>query len=209
MKNLIITLALTTLGMGTAMAQTDSLSVSGADSVANSAAQNAGNMQGITFNSDASGTIKNVPSIGGSGFYGSFSPDSCTVSAGGSVAFAGFGGSVASPYTDDACVLYRAVERSMQVSATFQAIGEADTAARLRQGAIDLLCQVSDETRAAFTHQGLCSNLNPNQITAPVARARPVEQGVTVPQVITQPVSIPQVTVRYRINADGAVARVQ
>lgn len=209
MKRFILTVALSVLGTGTALAQAQAVGISGSDSVANSAAQNAGNTQGITFNSDASGRIKNVPSMGGNGFYGSFSPDSCTVSGGGSVAFAGFGGSVASPVRDEACELYRGVERSMQVSATFQALGDDDTAARLRQGAIDLLCQVSDESRAAFTHQGLCSNLNPNQITAPVARARPVEQGVTVPQVTTQPVSIPQVTVRYRINADGAVARVQ
>lgn len=202
MKRLILTLALTTVGMGTALAQ--ATATSGSDAVAQSAAQNAGNVQGITFNSDASGRIKNVPSIGGSGFYGSFSPDSCTVSAGGSVAFAGFGGSVASPITDEACVLYRGVERSMQVSATFQALGDTDTAARLRQGAIDLLCQVSDKMRAAFNHQGLCSNLDQTYVAAPVARVRPVEQGVVVSQIDTQPVMVQQIE-RYRINGDGSV----
>ena len=82
MKTIVLALSLS-LAAFSATAQTNSASSS--TTSATSGATNAGNTQGITFNSksDASGTLRTAPAMGGQSFYGSFSSDSCMVSAGG------------------------------------------------------------------------------------------------------------------------------
>ena len=82
MKTIVLALSLS-LAAFSATAQTNSASSS--TTSATSGATNAGNTQGITLNSksDASGTLRTAPAIGGQSFYGSFSSDSCMVSAGG------------------------------------------------------------------------------------------------------------------------------
>lgn len=185
MKILLIA-ALSMVAVGTAQAQ--STAQSATQSTATSAAQNAGNAQAITFNSDSSGTstVRNVPSLGGNGFYGSFSPDNCMVSAGGTAVIAGFGGSVVTPVRDPQCSLLRTFERTQQAAATIAA-QDPVTAAKLRQAATDMLCQVSDEARAALARQGLCSDLS---APAPIHATAYAQQ-----------------TIRMRIGPDGTVSQ--
>lgn len=190
MKTSLIAAVLASLLSLPAMAQINAASTAATASTASSL--NAGNAQAITFNSEApSATLRNVPSLGGNGFFGSFSPDNCMVSGGGTVAVAGFGGSVVTPIRDPQCSLLRTFERTQQAAATV-ASTDPVTAARLRQAATDMLCQVSDEARAALAHQGLCSDLT----RAPAVAAAPVVQ-------------LARATERLRINQDGTVSRVK
>ncbi|CAH1655046.1 exported hypothetical protein [Hyphomicrobiales bacterium] len=191
MKLALTTALLAAIFTFPATAQTTASSQS--QNTATGTAQNAGVHQGIAFNSDASGEqkIKNVPSLGGNGFFGSFSPDNCMVSGGGTAVIAGFGGSVVTPIRDPQCSLLRTFERTQQAAATVAAADPA-LAYRLRQAATDMLCMVSDEARAALAHQGLCSDLT-QAAAATIAPAASVQHTI----------------IRQRINADGTLSTIQ
>ncbi|MDQ6212165.1 hypothetical protein, partial [Achromobacter insolitus] len=153
MKTIVLAISLS-LAAVSASAQTSS---SSATTSASSGSTNAGNNQGITFNSDNGGssTVRSVPPLGGQSFYGSFSSDSCMVSAGGGGAVVGFGMNVAIPIEDQKCSLRRNFERTMQAAASTK---DADRSRRLETAAIDILCQTDDRTKAALVAQGLCTN---------------------------------------------------
>lgn len=122
-----------------------------------SGATNAGNAQSINFNSknDGTSTVKSAPPLGGQGFYGSFSSDSCMVSGGGGVSVIGLGGQLVTPVEDKNCSLRRNAERIMQISATTK---DAARSQRLETAAIDVLCRAGAETAAALSGQGLCAD---------------------------------------------------
>lgn len=153
MKNIVLAVSLS-LAACTAMAQTSN---SSSTTSASSGSTNAGNNQGITLNSNNSGssTVKTVPPVGGQSFYGSFSSDSCMVSAGGGGSVVGFGMNIAIPIEDQKCSLRRNFERTMQAAASTK---DADRSRRLETAAIDILCQTDDRTKAALVAQGLCTN---------------------------------------------------
>ncbi|MGS1009969.1 hypothetical protein [Achromobacter anxifer] len=153
MKTIVLAISLS-LAAVSASAQTSS---SSATTSASSGSTNAGNNQGITLNSSNSGssTLRSVPPLGGQSFYGSFSSDSCMVSAGGGGAVVGFGMNVAIPIEDQKCSLRRNFERTMQAAASTK---DADRSRRLETAAIDILCQTDDRTKAALVAQGLCTN---------------------------------------------------
>jgi len=153
MKTIVLAISLS-LAAFSAGAQTSS---SNASTSASSGSTNAGNNQGITLNSNNSGssTLRSVPPLGGQSFYGSFSSDSCMVSAGGGGAVVGFGLNVAIPIEDQKCSLRRNFERTMQAAASTR---DADRSRRLETAAIDILCQTDDRTKAALVAQGLCTN---------------------------------------------------
>jgi len=153
MKTIVLAISLS-LAAFSAGAQTSS---SSATTSASSGSTNAGNNQGITLNSSNSGTstLRSVPPLGGQSFYGSFSSDSCMVSAGGGGAVVGFGMNVAIPIEDQKCSLRRNFERTMQAAASTR---DADRSRRLETAAIDILCQTDDRTKAALVAQGLCTN---------------------------------------------------
>ena len=153
MKTIVLAISLS-LAAFSAGAQTSS---SNASTSASSGSTNAGNNQGITLNSNNSGssTLRSVPPLGGQSFYGSFSSDSCMVSAGGGGAVVGFGMNVAIPIEDQKCSLRRNFERTMQAAASTK---DADRSRRLETAAIDILCQTDDRTKAALVAQGLCTN---------------------------------------------------
>lgn len=120
-----------------------------------SAAQNAGNSQDITFNSNGANRVHTTPSVGLGSFAGSFSSDYCRGTVQGGIAGTGGLLSLGGPVTDDACVLYRGVERTMQVSSTLRSFNPA-TSARLDQSAIDMLCSVP-QLSPALRNQGICT----------------------------------------------------
>jgi hypothetical protein len=153
MKTIVLAISLS-LAAVSASAQTSS---SSATTSASSGSTNAGNNQGITLNSSNSGssTLRSVPPRGGQSFYGSFSSDSCMVSAGGGGAVVGFGMNIAIPIEDQKCSLRRNFERTMQAAASTR---DADRSRRLETAAIDILCQTDDRTKAALVAQGLCTN---------------------------------------------------
>ncbi len=153
MKTIVLAISLS-LAAFSAGAQTSS---SSATTSASSGSTNAGNNQGITLNSNNSGssTLRSAPPVGGQSFYGSFSSDSCMVSAGGGGSVVGFGMNVAVPIEDQKCSLRRNFERTMQAAASTK---DADRARRLETAAIDILCQTDDRTKAALVAQGLCTN---------------------------------------------------
>ncbi|MGE8689764.1 MAG: hypothetical protein ACN6PJ_21645 [Achromobacter sp.] len=153
MKTIVFAISLS-LAAFSASAQTSS---SSATTSASSGSTNAGNNQGITFNSSnsGSGTLRTAPPVGGQSFYGSFSSDSCMVSAGGGGSVVGFGMNLAIPIEDQKCSLRRNFERTMQAAASTK---DADRARRLETAAIDILCQTDDRTKAALVAQGLCTN---------------------------------------------------
>ncbi|MGV2904835.1 hypothetical protein [Achromobacter sp. AGC25] len=153
MKTIVLAISLS-LAACTAAAQTSN---SSSTTSASSGSTNAGNNQGITLNSNNSGssTVKTVPPVGGQSFYGSFSSDSCMVSAGGGGSVVGFGMNVAIPIEDQKCSLRRNFERTMQAAASTK---DADRSRRLETAAIDILCQTDDRTKAALVAQGLCTN---------------------------------------------------
>jgi hypothetical protein len=153
MKTIVLAISLS-LAAVSASAQTSS---SSATTSASSGSTNAGNNQGITLNSSTSGSspLRSVPPLGGQSFYGSFSSDSCMVSAGGGGAVVGFGMNIAIPIEDQKCSLRRNFERTMQAAASTR---DADRSRRLETAAIDILCQTDDRTKAALVAQGLCTN---------------------------------------------------
>ena len=181
MKKIVFAITLS-LVAGSAFAQTSN---SSSTTSAASGSTNAGNNQGITFNSSNNGSssVKTVPPVGGQSFYGSFSSDSCMVSAGGGGSVIGFGMNVAVPIEDQKCSLRRNFERTMQAAASTK---DADRSRRLETAAIDILCQTDDRTKAALVAQGLCTN--PALTTADhrfdntaVAQAAPTSTAATVP----------------------------
>ena len=153
MKTLALALTLSLVAFS-AGAQT---STSSSTTAATSGSTNAGNNQGITFNSNSNGssTLRTAPPIGAQSFYGSFSSDSCMVSAGGGGSVVGFGMNVAFPVEDQKCSLRRNFERTMQAAASTK---DPDRSRRLETAAVDILCQTDDRTKAALTAQGLCTN---------------------------------------------------
>lgn len=153
MKTIVLAISLSLAAMS-AGAQT---STSSSTTSASSGSTNAGNNQGITLNSSNSGTstLRSAPPVGGQSFYGSFSSDSCMVSAGGGGSVVGFGMNVAIPIEDQKCSLRRNFERTMQAAASTK---DADRSRRLETAAIDILCQTDDRTKAALVAQGLCTN---------------------------------------------------
>ncbi|MFY3083288.1 hypothetical protein ACOTF2_24750 [Achromobacter xylosoxidans] len=153
MKTLALALSLSLVAFS-AGAQT---STSSSTTSATSGSTNAGNNQGITFNSNSNGssTLRAAPPIGAQSFYGSFSSDSCMVSAGGGGSVVGFGMNVAFPVEDQKCSLRRNFERTMQAAASTK---DPERSRRLETAAVDILCQTDDRTKAALTAQGLCTN---------------------------------------------------
>ncbi|MDH2052459.1 hypothetical protein [Achromobacter marplatensis] len=181
MKTIVLAISLS-LAACTAAAQTSN---SSSTTSASSGATNAGNNQGITLNSNNSGssTVKTVPPVGGQSFYGSFSSDSCMVSAGGGGSVVGFGMNVAIPIEDQKCSLRRNFERTMQAAASTK---DADRSRRLETAAIDILCQTDDRTKAALVAQGLCTNpalttADHRFDTTAVAQSSPTTATVAVP----------------------------
>jgi len=181
MKKIVFAITLS-LVAGSAFAQTSN---SSSTTSATSGSTNAGNNQGITFNSsnDGSSSVKTVPPVGGQSFYGSFSSDSCMVSAGGGGSVIGFGMNVAVPIEDQKCSLRRNFERTMQAAASTK---DADRSRRLETAAIDILCQTDDRTKAALVAQGLCTNpalttADHRFDTTAVAQAAPTSTAATVP----------------------------
>ncbi|MFY2037411.1 hypothetical protein ACOTDT_32505 [Achromobacter xylosoxidans] len=153
MKTLALALSLSLVAFS-AGAQT---STSSSTTSATSGSTNAGNNQGITFNSNSNGssTLRTAPPIGAQSFYGSFSSDSCMVSAGGGGSVVGFCMNVAFPVEDQKCSLRRNFERTMQAAASTK---DPERSRRLETAAVDILCQTDDRTKAALTAQGLCTN---------------------------------------------------
>lgn len=181
MKTIVLAISLS-LAACTAAAQTSN---SSSTTSASSGSTNAGNNQGITLNSNNSGssTVKTVPPVGGQSFYGSFSSDSCMVSAGGGGSVVGFGMNVAVPIEDQKCSLRRNFERTMQAAASTK---DADRSRRLETAAIDILCQTDDRTKAALVAQGLCTNpalttADHRFDTTAVAQTSPTTTTVVVP----------------------------
>lgn len=149
--------ALSLLAFG-AQAQTFTGQATSANTVqSTSAAQNAGNQQGITFNSEERGstTLRNTPGTILGGFSGSFSSDYCNGTGQAGISGPGFSIAGGGQVTDNACVLYRGVERTMQVSSTLRSFNPA-TSARLDQSAIDMLCSVP-QLSPALRNQGICT----------------------------------------------------
>lgn len=149
---------------------------SSATTASSAGATNAGNAQNINFNSrnDGTSTLKSAPALGGQSFYGSFSSDSCMVSAGGGGSVVGFAINAAVPVEDKACSLRRNFERTMQAAASTK---DVDLSKRLQTAAIDMLCATNDATRQALANQGLCSGgLKGAEPTA----ARPTLDGLYV-----------------------------
>ncbi|WP_447990794.1 hypothetical protein [Achromobacter spanius] len=186
MKKIVFAITLS-LAAGSAFAQTSN---SSSTTSATSGSTNAGNNQGITFNSSNNGSssVKTVPPVGGQSFYGSFSSDSCMVSAGGGGSVIGFGMNVAVPIEDQKCSLRRNFERTMQAAASTK---DADRSRRLETAAIDILCQTDDRTKAALVAQGLCTNpalttADHRFDTTAVAQAAPTSTAATAPAVPMQ-----------------------
>lgn len=173
MKRIVFTLVLLTLGVA-AHAQTTTTSEANTNSTATSAAQNAGNSQNIVFQSSPghkTTTLKNTPGVILGGFAGSFSSDYCGGTTQGGVGGPGFSVAFGGPKIDMHCVQLRTFERTMQAAATISA-NDPVAATKLHQAAVDMLCNVSDEARAALSHQGLCSDLGGSQASAQVSQAR-------------------------------------
>lgn len=125
---------------------------SNAQTSSSSGAMNAGNNQGITFNSEAQDRLKTTPALGGNSFYGSFSGDSCMVSAGVGFSVVGFGGNGVTPIRDTNCDLRRSFERIEQAAAM-----QPKKAEQLHQAANDVLCSLGGDVFKALNNQSLCS----------------------------------------------------
>ncbi|WP_445657212.1 hypothetical protein [Achromobacter sp. NCFB-sbj8-Ac1-l] len=203
MKTIALALSLSLVAFS-ANAQTSS---SAATTSASSGSTNAGNNQGITLNSNNSGssTLRTAPPIGAQSFYGSFSSDSCMVSAGGGGSVVGFGMNVAFPVEDTKCSLRRNFERTMQAAASTK---DPDRSRRLETAAVDILCQTDDRTKAALTAQGLCTN--PSLTTADhrfenptVAQAAPAASN----QAMYAPAQPPMQTAQYAPPVSATAAQ--
>ncbi|MCZ8404831.1 hypothetical protein O9570_25485 [Achromobacter xylosoxidans] len=200
MKTLALALSLSLVAFS-AGAQT---STSSSTTSATSGSTNAGNNQGITFNSNSNGssTLRTAPPIGAQSFYGSFSSDSCMVSAGGGGSVVGFGMNVAFPVEDQKCSLRRNFERTMQAAASTK---DPERSRRLETAAVDILCQTDDRTKAALTAQGLCTN--PSLTTADHRFENPTPNVAQVaPPVQAQYAPAPAPGTQYTASAPAAQA---
>lgn len=160
-KTFIVGLALVCLGFQHhAKAQTSN---SSATSTASSGAlNNAGNTQGITFNSSGSPGVNysgsySVKSTGTAvlpGFSGSFSSDYCGATAGVAGGGLGFAFSAGAPVIDQSCVMLRTFERSMQAASAMQPVDPA-TSRELRAASLEILAEISPKVRAIFQKRNL------------------------------------------------------
>lgn len=178
MKKLILTAALA-LATSSVFAQNIN-SQSQASTQSQAGATNAGNAQNITFKSSADGTttLKTAPALGGQGFYGSWSADSCVSSGGAGVSvLPGIAANAVVPVTDKHCQALRAFERTMQGAASED---DARTKAAMKRAARDIMCQSSEETRRAYTLAGLCSE--PFAEAPPPAQPQPTQTSRRIDQ---------------------------
>jgi len=150
---------------------------SNTNSTATSAAQNAGNAQNINFNSKAADTqtLKNTPGVILGGFSGSFSSDYCGATAQGGLGLPGFSFAAGAPVIDKHCVHLRTFERTMQAASTL-VNQDPELARRVYTAALDMLCDVTEESRRALERQGVCSSSNEQsaQNHQGVAAQRPI-----------------------------------
>ena len=142
-----------------AMAQTIiSDSTSSSTTTSRAAANNAGNAQNITFNSPGAltyGGSYSVKSTGTAilpGFAGSFSGDYCGSTMGAAGGGMGFAFSLGAPYIDEACVLLRSYERTMQAASMSTSPSEAFV---IRGAALEILAEVNPKVKVIFERKGL------------------------------------------------------
>lgn len=89
------------------------------------------------------------------GFAGSFSPDSCTSTAGGAVGATGFGISVGGPKADPNCQRMRVIERGGQLASQGVSLGYRDIAGKVYMVNVWNWCTSSPELTRACRQAGL------------------------------------------------------
>lgn len=171
MKRILFILALMLFGTQ-AFAQTYTAnSTSGSSGSATSAASNQGVSLQNNFQTSPgydTTTLRNTPGVILGGFAGSFAQDYCGGTVQGGMGLAGFSIAGGGPKIDMHCVLLRTFERTMQAASTIAPRNGA-LAVKLQQAGIDMLCSVSDESRAALSAQGVCTEKKQTAQTATVA----------------------------------------
>ena len=143
-------------------------------SATSGALNNAGNTQGITFNSTGSSGLNysgsySVKSTGAAvlpGFSGSFSSDYCGATAGVAGGGMGFAFSAGAPIIDQACVMLRTFERSMQAAAAIQPV-DASTSKELRSASLEILAEINPKVRAIFEKRNLIPKIEPSVAAIP------------------------------------------
>ena len=154
---LAVALALLTLP---AFAQTAVDTNANSDSSSQSGAQ-AGSQSALSFHSGDQ--IRQAPSIGVPSMGVSFAQDNCSGAASAGASFPG--GSVAfGKSTKDigGCEERRNAEKTAQLSALFAGNGDRDTAAALRQAALNIMCAQDPMTYAAYALAGVKCQLLPS-----------------------------------------------
>lgn len=153
-------------------AQTSNATAS--SSATSGALNNAGNTQGITFNSTGSSGLNysgsySVKSTGTAvlpGFSGSFSSDYCGATAGVAGGGMGFAFSAGAPIIDQACVMLRTFERSMQAAAAIQPV-DATTSKELRSASLEILAEINPKVRAIFEKRNLIPKVEVPVVATP------------------------------------------
>lgn len=161
----------------TAQAQVTGTTNSEANANTTSAATNAGNAQqmGMTMISNASGTIRNVPSLGGSAYGVSYSPKNCNSTVGVTGVGPGAGASIATATENEVCEDLLKADTLMMMSVNAHNIGAAtlakdptsslgmgyvDEGARLRSAAYDTICSTSIRTHKIMMAHDLCTPIS-------------------------------------------------
>ena len=150
------------LAFGSSMASAQTSTSSAASTATSGALNNAGNIQGITFNSTGASGINysgsySVKSTGAAvlpGFSGSFSSDYCGATAGVAGGGMGFAFSAGAPVIDQSCVMLRTFERSMQAAAAMQQVDPA-VSRELRNASLEILAEINPKIRAIFQKRNL------------------------------------------------------
>lgn len=141
----------------TAHAQVTGTTNSEATAQTNSAATNAGNAQQIISNSP--GTIKNVPSLGGSAYGVSYSPKNCNSTVGATGVLPGVGASFATATENEVCEDLLKFDSIQMAAVSVHNMGFKEDAAAMRAAAWDLMCLTSAKTLKVLTAHGLCSDI--------------------------------------------------
>lgn len=143
----------------TAQAQVTGTTNSEANANTTSAATNAGNAQSLALISNSPGTIRNVPSIGGSAYGVSYSPKNCNSTVGVQGALPGMGASIATATENEVCEDLLKFDSMQMAATTVHNMGFKEDAAAMRAAAWDLMCLTSAKSLKVLTAHGLCSDI--------------------------------------------------
>lgn len=156
MKSIVFALALSLFAIPAFAQSVGSDASAGSESQSGAAAQSG---SALTFNSEA---IRQAPGVAIGSIGTSLASDYCSGAVNSGISIPGGSAAFGKSTRDADCNARRNVERIMQIRATYVADRDIETAGKLRQGAVNIMCSIDDETYAAMAAAGVNCQIGPD-----------------------------------------------